>query len=46
LGKKRLILELPDIWMFIPPVFGGAVKRIFPDLILGPIEDFETTSKH
>jgi hypothetical protein len=28
--EKRLTLEIPDVWMFIPPVFGGAVKRFFP----------------
>jgi hypothetical protein len=44
-GENRLILEIPDVWMFIPPVSGGAVKRIFPALILGPMEAFETTSK-
>jgi hypothetical protein len=29
-GENRLILEIPDVWMFIPPVSGGAVKRFFP----------------
>jgi hypothetical protein len=29
-GEKRLILKIPDVWMFIPTVSGGAVKRIFP----------------
>ena len=29
-GEKRSILKIPDVWMFIPPVSGGAVKRIFP----------------
>jgi hypothetical protein len=43
-GKKRLILEIPDEWIFIPPVSGGAVKRFFPALILDPSEAFETTS--
>ena len=43
-GEKRLILEIPDVWMLIPPLFGGAVKRIFPALILGPIEGIESDS--
>jgi hypothetical protein len=29
-GEKRLILEIPDVWMFIPLLFGGTVKRFFP----------------